>query len=96
MPGEVFIMATDVKSELARRAEAVYAQRLKGKLEAEHRDEFVAIEPESGDYFLGRTLSDAVWEAYRAYPERQTYVMRIGWPVAVEAVGVDVYDGNRR
>jgi hypothetical protein len=84
IPREVLTMATHVKSELAQRAEAVYEQRLKAKLEAEHRDEFVVIEPDSGDYFLGRTLSDAAWAAYRAYPNRQTYGMRIGWPVAVE------------
>jgi len=35
------------------RAKRVYAERLQADLEAEHRDRFVAIEPESGDYFLG-------------------------------------------
>jgi len=77
-------MPTQVKSELAQRAEAVYEQRLKAKLEAEHRDEFVVIEPDSGDYFLGRTLSDAAWAASKVYQDRPMYGMRIGWPVAVE------------
>jgi hypothetical protein len=72
------------KTELARRAEAIYEQRLKAILEPEHRGEFVVIEPDSGDYFLGRTLSEAVWAAYRNYPDRETYVVRIGYPVAVE------------
>jgi hypothetical protein len=43
--------------EFVRRAEEVYSTRLRGVLEPEHVDEFVAIEPESGDYFLGKTLS---------------------------------------
>jgi hypothetical protein len=72
------------KTELARRAEAIYEQRLKAKLEPEHRGQFVVIEPDSGDYFLGRTLSEVGWAAYKAYPDRQAYGMRIGHQVAVE------------
>ncbi len=45
--------------ELARRVEELYDQRLKTLLEAAHRDEFVEIEPDSGDYFLGPTLCEA-------------------------------------
>ena len=37
-------------------AEEIYATQLQAVLELEHMDEFVAIEPESGDYFLGKTL----------------------------------------
>ena len=45
--------------ELVRRSEEIYATRLRAVLEPEHMDEFVVIEPESGDYFLGRTLREA-------------------------------------
>jgi hypothetical protein len=51
--------------ELIRRAELIYEQRLKEQLETYHRDSFVAIEPESGDYFLDRTLSEASATALR-------------------------------
>jgi hypothetical protein len=81
---EVFTMPTHEKTELARRAEAIYEQRLKAKLEPEHRGQFVVIEPDSGDYFLGRTLGEAAWAASKVYPDRETYMLRIGWPVAVE------------
>jgi hypothetical protein len=77
-------MATDVKSELSERAEAIYQKQLKQKLEAEHRGKYVVIEPNSGDYYLGRTLSEAIWAGYKAHPDRETYALRIGWPVAVE------------
>ena len=40
--------------EFVRRAEEIYTTRLRGFLESEHIDDFVAIEPESGDYFLER------------------------------------------
>jgi hypothetical protein len=69
--------------ELIRRAELVYEQRLKEQLETYHRDSFVAIEPESGDYFLGRTLSEASATARAAHPNRRTHIMRVGHRTAV-------------
>jgi hypothetical protein len=47
-------------------------------LEPEHADEFVAIEPESGDYFLGKTLSEAMGAARRSYPDGLAHAMRVG------------------
>ncbi len=69
--------------EFVRRAEEVYATRLRAALEPEHADEFVAIEPESGDYFLGRTLSQATEAARKTYPNRLTHVMRVGHRAAL-------------
>jgi hypothetical protein len=37
--------------EFVRKADAIYATRLRSILEPEHIDEFVVIDPESGDYF---------------------------------------------
>jgi hypothetical protein len=56
-------MSTQQLADLARRAEQIYEQQLKAQLERDHRDEFVAIEPVSGAFFLGRTLSEAIWAA---------------------------------
>ena len=59
------IMELENMSEEAakKRAEELYATRLKLLLEAEHTNEFVAIEPVSGDFFLGKTLSEAIGAA---------------------------------
>jgi hypothetical protein len=69
--------------ELARQAEQIYVQRLKAELESTHLDYFVAIEPESGDYFLGRTLSEAAAAVRKAHPGRRAFVMRVGHRTAV-------------
>lgn len=37
-------------NDVARRAEIIYADRLRSDLERDHRNEFVAIEPDSGDF----------------------------------------------
>jgi hypothetical protein len=76
-------MASQDSRDLVRRAELIYDQRLRAALENTHRNDFVAIEPDSGDYFLGPTLSEASAAARQNYPDRRTYVMRVGHPVMV-------------
>jgi hypothetical protein len=46
-------------------------------------DEFVAIEPEWGDYVLGKTLNEATRAARKAYPDRLTHAMRVGHRAAL-------------
>ena len=55
---------------------------MRNTLEAEHRDRFVAIEPESGDYFLADSLDAAVRAARSAHPSRLTHTIRIGHEAA--------------
>lgn len=64
-------------------ARAIYAQKLRSQLETEHWDEFVAIEPESSEYFLGKTLSDAIAASREKYPDRLAHAIRIGHKGAI-------------
>jgi hypothetical protein len=72
-----------VLDELVRAAEALYDSKLRVLLERSHLDEFVAIEPMSGDYFLGRTLSEALGAARDAHPDRLSHAMRVGHKAAL-------------
>ena len=80
-------MASLESEEIARQAEVIYEQRLKTTLEQLHPNQYVAIEPVSGEHFLGRTLSEAISAARRVYPDRITYALRIGHRTAVH-IGV--------
>ena len=60
------------------RAKQLYTEKLQEKLEAECIDQFVAIEPESGDHFIADTFDAAVKAARKAYPTRISYTMQIG------------------
>ena len=73
-------VSTHHVSELAK---AIYATRLQAELEPLHPNEFVAIEPESGNYLLGASFSDAVAASRSAYPNRISFVIRIGHLAAV-------------
>jgi hypothetical protein len=70
-----------------RRAKELYASGLRAQLEPAHAGEYVCIEPESGDYFLGPTLPAAVDAARRAHPGRWTHTIRIGHPVVFDVGG---------
>jgi hypothetical protein len=60
------------------RAKRLYAERLQAELEPQHRNRFVAIEPESGEYFLGDTFDEAVKSARAKHPSRLSHTIRIG------------------
>jgi hypothetical protein len=77
-------MASSKSIEVARRAKTIYEERLKAKLESTNPDDFVAIEPDSGDYFLGKSLSEAIQAARAAHPQRLPFVLRVGQKTTVE------------
>jgi len=67
---------------MAEKAKAIY-EKIKDGLEAEHKGEVVAIDIESGDYFLGKTGLEAARRARARYPNRIPYIIRIGRPAYI-------------
>ena len=72
---------------VAEQAKRVYESRLKAQLESQHRDEFVAIEPISESFFLGDKFIDAAMAAKDAFPDRKSFVIRIGHEAAFHIGG---------
>jgi len=54
--------------------------RIREKLEPEHKGQIVVIEVDSGDYFLGRTVTEATSEARKKHPDKVFYFVRVGFP----------------
>ena len=55
-------------------------EEIKGKLEGQ--EGVVAIEPESGEYFVGKTLGAANDAAFARYPDGWMYFVRLDDPEA--------------
>ena len=70
-------------ADLYERAEHLYQTRWRADLERTHLNSFIAIEPVSGDFFLGRTLSEASAAASVVHPDRRCCVLRVGHSVAL-------------
>ncbi len=67
---------------LAERARQIFEVELKNRLEAGHDGQFVAIEPESREWFLAATFVDAALSAKSRHPDRKSFVIRIGHEAA--------------
>jgi hypothetical protein len=80
-------MTSTELTEIARKADAVYETRLRILLESAHFHEYVAIEPESGEHFLGQTLSAAIQSARAAYPARVPFARHVGHAATVHFEG---------
>lgn len=65
------------------RAKRIYADRLQSDVERDQLNRFVSIEPESGEFFPGDTLDEAVQSAVRKYPTRRSFTIRIGHRAAL-------------
>ena len=71
------MVSADTKSVIER-AKRIYAEQLQAMLEPQHMNRFVAIEPESGEYFLGDTFDEAVHSARAKHPSRLSHTIWIG------------------
>lgn len=72
---------------ISEEAKEVYELELRDRLEATHRDKFVAIEPVSKAFFLGDTFIEAAMAAKKAFPGRKSFVLRIGHDAAFHIGG---------
>ena len=72
---------------ISEEAKVVYELELRDRLEATHRDKFVAIEPTSKAFFLGDTFVAAALSAKEGFPGRKSFVLRIGHDAAFHIGG---------
>jgi hypothetical protein len=76
--------------DLVERGKNTYRQRLASVLEPSHIGEFVAVEPDSGRYFLESTASAALAAAHAAMPNNLFYLTRVGQETAHTVSGQSI------
>jgi hypothetical protein len=81
------MVSADTKSVIER-AKRIYAEQLQAVLEPGHLNRFVAIEPESGEHFLGDTFDEVVNLARAKHLTRLSHIIRIGHPAAFHMGGL--------
>jgi hypothetical protein len=72
-----------VKAEFEKKARARFDEL---QAELEGQEGIVAIEPESGDYFVGATLGKADAAAYGSHPDEWVWFVRLDDPQAAIAL----------
>lgn len=71
----------DAREDFIARGEQIF-EEIREDLKSQPDAAIVAIEPDSGDYFLGKTLGKANEAAFERYPDQWVYFVRITNPQA--------------
>lgn len=66
-------------NEIAEKGEAIY-KKIKDKLEPENVGKIVAINVDTGEYFLGKDTVEADHKARDKYPDAVFHLVRVGYP----------------
>lgn len=85
---------TNVENQITKRGQKFYDEHLKHILEPEHIGEFVSIEPESSQYFLGKTDVEAIKKGRKAMPDKMKYLVHIGFKATYKFWGCKVSSIN--
>ena len=72
----------------------IYEEKLKALLEPQHKGRFVAIEPTTGEYYLGDTDAEALLTAHAAQPESRFYLKRIGYDYTHKIGSYGIHHGS--
>lgn len=72
----------DTLDTLAVRSKELYEHKLKPVLEPQHKGKFVAIEPDTESYFIGKTGTEALLQARATLPDKLFFLARVGYPTA--------------
>lgn len=79
-------LPTVYPTEIAHKGEDVY-RKVGKQVEKKHLGDFMAIEVESGTYFLGETQIEALEKAKRRFPTKVFYLTKVGFPAAITFSG---------
>lgn len=79
-------LPTVYPTEIAQRGEKVY-EKVSKQIEKKYLGDFMAIEVDSGKYFLGQTQMEAIEKAKKRFPAKVFYLMKIGFPAVVTFSG---------
>lgn len=74
-------LSQDFKAEdFGKKSEDFYNTSVKSNLEPSYNGKYVALDYESGKYWIGETVSEAIEKAKKEYPQKLFYVVQVGSP----------------
>ena len=84
-----------ITTTIEERGQAIYEERLREKLEAEHSGDGVAIHLDSGDYAVHRNRAKAVVELSKRHSEGSIFSLIIGPPTTSEIILAAMLRGEK-
>ncbi len=89
-------MATEIEVEkasesIAELAKTIYEERIRAQVEATHFGDFVALDVDSGDWEVDKSLLNASNRLRtRRRLQTRTFILRVGYAAAVSMSGVQI------
>jgi hypothetical protein len=74
--------------------EAIYQQRIRDKVESQHKGEFLVVDVETGEYEIDEDDVKATQRALAKRPDAALYGLRIGYPAAYRLGGRFATEGR--
>jgi hypothetical protein len=78
---------TLTRSEIVRRGEEIYKQKIRAQVEPQHKGKFLVVDVDTGDYEIDSDELAAFQRARSKRPDAQLYLLRIGYPTAYRLGG---------
>ena len=69
-------------NKIAAEAERIYNEKFKGEFEQTHKGQFVVVDVQDGQAYLGKFAEDAIQKAREKAPYGIFHLIRIGSPTA--------------
>ena len=79
------------QGSIAARGEEIYHQRLREKVESNHKGKFLTIDIETGNYEIDADEVVSSIRLLEKHPEAVMYCLRIGFPAA-HRIGFKIFD----
>ena len=79
------------QGSIAARGEEIYHQRLREKVESNHKGKFLTIDIETGNYEIDADEVVSSIRLLEKHPEAVLYCLRIGFPAA-HRIGFKIFD----
>lgn len=73
-------MGQEDRTERIQKAEAFFESKLRRKLEPLYMGQYVAIDPDSEEYFVGNSVKEACLSGVKKHPNRKLVCLRVGYP----------------
>ena len=69
-------------AEIAKRGQVLYDQQVRGKVESNHKGEYLVLDIETGEYEMDLSELAALKRAKAKHPDAALYILRVGYSSA--------------
>ncbi|MCX5795321.1 MAG: hypothetical protein NTY77_07510 [Elusimicrobia bacterium] len=71
-------MGQNERAQRVKKAEAIYESKLRSELGLRYAGQYIAIDPDTEEYFIGSSVREACLQGSQKHPGRKLVCLRVG------------------